>query len=145
VGSSAFVVSTFLFDYVCCNRIVWGARDVTELRIRHTAAAPDRWIDEALPVLEAYRNSAASPLEAKLRAAQQTKVDNVEAFLKGRNWTSSMIGRSQAAHEDEEGRPMETLWDCLVGVTAAAKSIQHQDTRVSWERMGGKLLDLVAA
>jgi hypothetical protein len=145
VGSSAFAVSTFLFDYVCCNRIVHNARDVTELRIRHTAAAPDKWLEEALPVLEAYAHSSATPIEATLQAAQQRKIDNVEAFLKGRNWTSSLIARSQAAHEDEEGRPVETLWDVVCGATAYAKSIEHQDTRVSVERAAGNLLDLVAA
>jgi hypothetical protein len=145
VGSSAFVVSTFLFDYVCCNRIVWGARDVTELRIRHTAAAPDKWLEEALPVLEAYAHSSATPVEAQLQAAQQRKIDNVESFLKSRNWNASLIAKAQAAHEDEEGRPVETLWDVVCGATAYAKSIEHQDTRVSVERAAGNLLDLVAA
>jgi hypothetical protein len=55
-----------------------------------------------------------------------------------------MIARSQAAHELEEGRPMETLWDAVCGITAAAKSINTQDDRVAWERAGGRLLDLAA-
>jgi hypothetical protein len=145
VGSSTFGVAMFLFDYACSNRIVWGAQGYKEIRIRHTAAAPDKWLDEVQPVLEAYANSSATPIEATLRAAQEHKIDKLEEFLKARSWTSSMIGRSQAAHEDEEGRPMETLWDVVCGATAYAKSIEHQDTRVSVERAAGKLLDLVAA
>jgi hypothetical protein len=39
----------------------------------------------------------------------------------------------------------ETLWDAVTAVTAHARSIGHQDTRVAMERIGGKLLDLVAA
>ena len=145
VGSSTFGVAMFLFDYACSNRIVWGAQGYKEIRIRHTAAAPDKWLDEVQPVLEAYACSSATPIEATLRAAQEHKIDKVEEFLKSRNWTSSMIGRSQAAHEDEEGRPMETIWDVVTGATAYAKSIEHQDTRVAVERAAGKLLDLVAA
>ena len=145
VGNSTLGFAMFLFDYACSNRIVWGAQGYKEIRLRHTSAAPDRWLEEVQPVIEAYSHSAASPIEAQLQAAQQKRVDNVEEFLKARKWTSTMIGRSLAAHEDEEGRPAETVWDLVTGATAYAKSIAHQDTRVGVERAAGKLLDLVAA
>ena len=41
VGKATFGLATFLYSYVCANRIIWGARDVEELRIRHTHLAPD--------------------------------------------------------------------------------------------------------
>ena len=145
VGAGLLEITAFLFDYACSNRIVWGATDITRIAIRHTSGAPDRWLDKALPVLENYRHAAASPIEARLQAAQAKKVDNVEDFLKSRKWTSSLIAKAQAAHEDEEGRPMETIWDIVTGATAAAKSVQWQDDRVTIERAAGKLLDLVAA
>ena len=34
VGSAVFGLTTFLYRYVCDNRIIWGATDVKELRIR---------------------------------------------------------------------------------------------------------------
>jgi hypothetical protein len=145
VGAGILEITAFLFDYACCNRIVWGAQDVSRIAIRHTSGAPDRWLEQALPVLETYRHSAASPVEAKLIAAQAKKVDNVEEFLKSRKFTSSLIARAQASHEAEEGRPMESVWDVVTGLTAAAKGVQWQDDRVSIERAAGKLLDLVAA
>lgn len=145
VGAGLLEITAFLFDYVCCNRIVWGATDVTRIAIRHTSGAPDRWLEEALPVLEQYRHAAATPIEAKLQAAQAKKIDNVEEFLKNRKFTAAIIGRAQAAHELEEGRPMETVWDAVTGLTAAARNIQWQDERVAVERSAGKLLDLVSA
>jgi len=36
VGKATFGRASFLYSYVCANRIIWGARDVEELRIRHT-------------------------------------------------------------------------------------------------------------
>ena len=39
-------------------------------------------------------------------------------------------------------RPIETLWDATVAVTAYARGIQHQDERVRFEREGGKILSL---
>jgi hypothetical protein len=46
VGNTTLGAGFFLFDYVCCNRYVWGADQYTEVRIRHTSGAPDRWIEE---------------------------------------------------------------------------------------------------
>jgi hypothetical protein len=40
VGDTTLGVGFFLFDYVCCNRIVWGADQYAEVRIRHTARRP---------------------------------------------------------------------------------------------------------
>jgi hypothetical protein len=36
----------------------------------------------------------------------------------------------------------ESLWDATTAVTAYAKTIPHQDERVTMEREGGKILDL---
>ena len=38
VGKTTLGAGFFLFDYVCCNHIVWGADQYTEIRIRHTKA-----------------------------------------------------------------------------------------------------------
>ena len=42
VGAGTLKLKTFLFDYVCCNRIVWGAEQFNEIKIRHTAGALPR-------------------------------------------------------------------------------------------------------
>lgn len=146
VGSTSFGVAFFLFDYVCMNRIVWGVKQYSEMRLRHTGSAPEKWLDQAEPLLMEYANSAAGPIEETIRNAQQKKLDSdLDDFLKSRKFNKSQISAIKATHEAEEGRPIETLWDVTVGVTAYAKSIQYQDDRVAVERAGGKILDLVAA
>lgn len=146
VGSTSFGVAFFLFDYVCMNRIVWGVQQYSEMRLRHTVSAPEKWLDQAEPLLIEYANSAAAPIEQTIKAAQAKKLESdLDDFLKSRKFNKSQIGAIKATHEAEEGRPIETVWDAVTGVTAYAKSIQWQDERVAVERMGGKLLDLVAA
>lgn len=146
VGSQSIGAAFFLFDYVCMNRIVWGVQEFKEIRLRHTASAPDRWLEEISPVLVEYANAAAAPVEETIRAAQQKRVDDdLEAFLRSQRFTGTQITGIKAAHEREEGRPIETVWDAVTGITAFAKTIDWQDDRVQVERMGGKVLDLVAA
>lgn len=145
VGSQSIGAAFFLFDYACSNRIVWGAEGFKEIRLRHTASAPDRWLEEISPVLMEYSAASAAPIEQTIREAQQKRVDDdLDAFLLKR-FTRPEATAIKAAHDREESRPIETVWDAVTGVTAHAKSIEHQDARVTLERKGGKLLDLVAA
>lgn len=143
VGKSKLVISVFLFDYVCCNRIVWGAEGYEEIAIRHSSGAPDRWIEEVKPAIEAYANSSTSGLTTLIAQAQDKRLADVDAFLSAR-FSKSQVGAIKAAHFADEDRPIETLWDATTAVTAYARGIGYQDERVALEREGGKILKLAA-
>lgn len=144
VGSQTMGIGMFLFDYVCCNRIIWGVKEFKEVRLRHTVSAPERFVEEVAPILTAYSQASALPIEQTIKAAQEKKIEtDLDAFLKNR-FTVAETTAIKAAHMREEGRPIETIWDATTGVTAYAKTIRNQDDRVSLERKGGSLLDLVS-
>jgi hypothetical protein len=148
VGSATFGISTFLFDYVCCNRMIWGATEYKEIRMRHTVSAPDKFMDEARPALEAYANSSARTITDAIANARQARLDGsdgaLDAFLTKR-FGARLSPMLQAVHLEEEGRPIETLWDAATAVTAYARGIGWQDERVALERKGGELLSLASA
>src|SRR6202043_4205295 len=82
VGKSSLFAGFFLFDYVCCNRIIWGADQYTEVRIRHTKGAPDRWLEEVAPVLKEYDEGSAQPVTLAIEAAREKRVqDDLDVFL----------------------------------------------------------------
>lgn len=143
VGSTSFGFAGFLFDYTCSNRIVWGVQDFKEIRIRHTASAPDRWMEEITPAIEAYAKSSAAGVQQAIQAAQLKKLDDVDAFLRNR-FSSAQVSGIKAAHMADEQRPIETIWDATTAITAYARGIQYQDERVQIEREGGKVLELAA-
>ena len=150
VGSKTFGISTFLFDYVCSNRMVWGAKDVTTMLIRHTASAADRYQEKIEPTLDAlmiaandYSETAAKPLQDRILAAQNAKIsDKLDAFLATR-FNRKQATAMKAVHMEEEGRPIESLWDVTTAATAYARGINYQDDRVAIETEAGKILDLV--
>lgn len=145
VGSATLGVAMFLFDYTCSNRIVWGAQGFREIKLRHTSGAPDRFIEQVMPVLNNMHKSSAAPIEQTIKAAQSAALDeSVSDFLSKRRYSTSKIAQVIGAFEDEEQRPIESIWDVVTGITAAAKSIGWQDERVVMERDAGKILDLVA-
>lgn len=143
VGARALTVKTFLFDYVCANRIVWGALELDEISIRHTASAPDRFIEQVQPALISYANSSAANVAGSLRDAQAAKLDKAGEFL-AKRFGPMVAKKIEAAHMAEEQRPVETIWDAVTAVTAYAKGIPWQGDRVDLEAQAGELLDLVA-
>jgi hypothetical protein len=154
-GAQTFGISTFLFDYVCCNRIVWGSQDYKEIKIRHTASAPDRWIEEVAPALERYAESSTRSITDAIAVAKGAKLlsgvstdqkereEAVQAFLTKR-FTRSQARAISAAHLADEDRPIETMWDAVVGATAYARQIQFQDERIEIERKAGQLMNAAA-
>lgn len=147
VGNTTLGVSTFLFDYVCSNRIVWGASDVQEIKIRHTARANERFIDEVAPALIAYSKSSAAGINEAIAAAQARQIASdkdgvIDFFTKRTRFSRTQAEAINLAHIAEEGRPIETLWDATVGITALAKHKPHQDERIDWEREGGRVMSL---
>ena len=143
VGKMSYGFAMFLFDYVCCNRIVWGAQEYTEIRGRHTASAPDRWLEQIEPAIRAYANASEAPIVRAIESAQAKKVDDVAVFLRNR-FTQAQAQAMAAVHEAEEGRPIESLWDVATAVTAYARALPHQDARVHLEREAGRVLDMAA-
>ena len=148
VGATTLGIATFLFDYVCCNRIVWGAEGYQEIKVRHSAGAPVKFMRDVAPAIQAYANSSAQGIQDAIVAAQAKKIggeDEVHEFLtKRRRFTQTQAKAINLAHVAEEGRPIETIWDATVGVTAYAKHLKHQDARIELEREGGKIMNLAA-
>ena len=145
VGSKTFGIGTFLFDYACCNRIVWGAEGYQEITVRHTVSAPERFLEEVMPAIESYAHKSSDSITAAITAAQQARIkeEDVDTFLKGR-FTRNQAVAIKAAHMAEEDRPIESIWDVTTGATAYARGIKWQDERVDIERKAGAIMALAS-
>lgn len=139
VGGGTLGVAMFLFDYVCCNRMVWGAQGYQELKVRHTSGAPHRWVEQVQPRIQAFANASEAPVLAAIEAARADRLSDVAEFLATR-FGKGMVGALQTAHKVDEQRPIETRWDVVTAATAYARTIPHQNERVNLERTAGALL-----
>lgn len=149
VGSSVFGLTTFLYRYVCDNRIIWGATEVKELRIRHTGGAPDRFAYEGERYLQRYADESTAKLVEGIKAAKELDIakslpetKTMADWLQSRGFTKAESKASVDAAVAEEGKA-RSLWDIVNGVTAYARSIQHTDERVALETKAGKLMDIL--
>jgi len=150
VGAATFGIACFLFRGVCGNHQIWGAEQLTELRIRHTLNAPDRFVAEAGPALKEYVNQPAAPLEAKIRQAKAFEIPGAPdqskliEFGKKHDFTGSEIKLAIAYAQREEGGDVVNLWTLMQGLTASARDMAWIDSRVDLERRAGKLMKLAA-
>lgn len=152
VGSLTFGLKMFLYRYVCDNRIIWGQQDARELRIRHTAGAPDRFIREAAPALTAYAESATAGMVEQIKRAKEMDVpvkktgaekQPIQSWLRDRGFTVKQSEDVVKTAEKEEGEA-RSLWDIVNGVTAMARGVKHTDERVKLEAAAGELMKFAA-
>lgn len=150
VGAATFGLTTFLYRHICDNRIIWGATDVKELRIRHTGGAPERFAYEGAKQLRRYAEESTFKLAEGIKAAKNKDIplnkgngDTVESWLQARGFTKAQAKASIDAARQEEGQA-RTVWDVVNGITAYARSIPNTDDRIAVEAKAGKLMDMVA-
>ena len=141
VGSKKFGIACFVFDFVCCNRYVWGAQGYEEFSFRHSSGAPHRFLEQIQPALNKYASGEGKEFVHVLEDAKQHKIDapKLDDFLATR-FGKNLVQPIKAAHLASENRSIENRWDALNAVTLVAQSYHNQDTRVELEREAGKLL-----
>ena len=148
VGSQVFGLAAFLYESVCDNRNIWGISHKMELRIKHSAGAPERFLQEGRKTLIEYSNESAAPIIERIQRAQSITLGKDEAevkeFLKKRGLT---LGQANATIEQvkQDGQDILNAWEVTRGITASARAIPYTDTRIGLERIAGRILDSVTA
>jgi len=145
-GAATFGLTTFLYNYVCGNHIVWGAEQVEELRIIHRHHALNRFYSDAIPLMnrfienrsldDAVKDTVARAMEQRIGDSQE------EAFkrLQPLQFTKNEIERAWN-YGITEGEDVRTAWGMVQGLTAYARNLPHIDKRVNLERRAGALLN----
>ena len=68
------------------------------------------------------------------------KDEDREAFLRKRGFSKPETEKIIATELNEEGRPPESVFDFVQGITALARSKPHQDARLELEGRAAKLM-----
>ncbi|MEY9880672.1 DUF932 domain-containing protein [Bradyrhizobium sp. USDA 328] len=148
VGAKTLGMASFYLRAVCQNRNLWGVEDFEEIIIRHSKYAASRFAHEAAPALLNFANSSATPFINGIKAARERIVarsdeDRTE-FLRRRGFSKAETAKVIDTVLAEEGRPPESVFDFVQGITAVARGKTHQDARLDLEARAKKLLDRAA-
>nr|WP_312826859.1 DUF932 domain-containing protein [Brucella anthropi] len=148
VGSKTLGIASFYLRAVCMNRNLWGVEGFEEISIRHSKFAAQRFAHEAAPALRSFANSSPAPFVAGIKAARERIVartdEDRESFLRKRGFSKAETGKIIETVLSEEGRPPESIFDFVQGLTAHARTKVHQDSRLELEAKAKTLLEKAA-
>ena len=152
VGASAFGIMTFLYEYVCGNHIVWGAKGVKELRIRHVGNADERVFSQLQGQLREFADASASEDEAIISRALSFKLGDNKDEVLDKVFAMNIPNLSQKVIEagytravegaDKYGDP-RMVWGVVNGLTEVARDLPYADERVALDRAAGKVMEVV--
>lgn len=149
VGARSFGVSTFLYRSVCGNHIVWGAENVSEIRLRHVGAVDERFARQLTVELRRYSETSATQTEQWIVKARSfelgTTKDDVLELLFDKKIASRKV--LEASYESTEQNPSDgnprSAWGMVQGLTRVSQAAQNADKRHELDRAAGRVLELV--
>ncbi|WP_376706191.1 DUF932 domain-containing protein (plasmid) [Mesorhizobium sp. ISC25] len=148
VGAKTLGIASFYLRAVCQNRNLWGVENFEEITIRHSKYAASRFAAEAEPALIQFADSSPMPFVNGIKAARERVVartdEDRESFLRKRAFSKVQTTKIIDAVLAEEGRPPESIFDFVQGITRVARDKPHQDVRLEMEGKAKKLFDLAA-
>lgn len=148
MGARSLKLAAFYLRAVCMNRNLWGVEQFEEIKINHTRLAPDRWLQQCVPALNAYANGSQTKLIEGVAAAKGARVaDDHEAavdFLAQRKFSAARVKAILEIGEKEEGHEPRSAWDMAQSITAFARGVPNNDDRLNFELEAKKILDKVA-
>jgi len=149
VGAASLKFTSFLYRSVCGNHIVWGAKQVKEMRIIHTGRNDSRFGAKLVGEIRKYHDSDASADQKRIDTCRRfeiaaTKKELLDALFSRKIAPMKTL---EAAYTDAEQDYDETgsahprtAWGFAQGLTHLSQQSSHADDRNELDRAAGKVL-----
>lgn len=154
LGDESFWLTTFGYNDVCGNHIVWGASNVVKIEVRHVGRDVfQKTIGELRVKITEYANSSVSDIEAKIARARiiefgKDKPSTVD-FLYGKRING--LGRNvlESAYDAAVKHPADggnaaptSAWGMVQGLTRLSQASEYAEKRVELDVAASKVLAL---
>lgn len=151
VGDASFSLTTFLYQYVCGNHMVWGAKGVHNIRIPHIGNADTRAFQKLAIELRKYSDSSATDETAKVEKMirveiKGTKDEVIDTLFKqgiAKNVATRAVTIADES-EDRYGNP-RSVFALVSGITEIARDKVNADERVKLEKAAGAVAQIAFA
>lgn len=152
VGDAELSMTKFNADNVCGNHIVWGAKDVSKIGIRHVGKSVVEKAEKLQATLIRYANESASDEEAKIQKARsfvfgKDRDEVIDTLFNNRHLGISKKNL-QAAYDStdnehpEDGNP-RSAWGIMSGLTRVSQKSPYADVRNDLDVAAGRVLEVV--
>lgn len=141
-------ISTFWFQSICANHIVWDATEVVDFSRKHTGQVQEGLVEirQRIEALVRRRNDRRDSVAATIRKAMAESLgDTADIALQA--LTKQAIPRAsvtRAIKELGDAGKSFTLWNLVDALTRFHTSVRYAGERADRDQFVGKLLGLVA-
>lgn len=147
VGKRTVGISTFWFQAVCRNHIVWDATEVTEFTRKHTGKVGEALGDirRLVEGLVAQRDARKDGFAKVVKKAMETKLgDDAEEVMKvlNRNGITKTLAKRALEIAEQQGR--FTIFALVDALTRIAGEAEYAGERTETDQRAGQLLALAA-
>jgi hypothetical protein len=154
VGAGRLEARYFLFDYVCSNVLIWGARVLADVDIVHRGKARARFADGFADLardLRSLAHGSAREEQEQISRAQRTLVADTKGEV-----VSTLFGRFgkrglskgiiEAAYEVVAETPRygdpRSVWAVTNGLTEVSQRAKHADERRKVDELAADVLSM---
>lgn len=147
VGAAKLRITKFLYRYVCGNNIVWGAKDVQEVAVKHVGDIRGRSAQMFELAMTAYANESVSDVEAQIKTARTKRIaatkESLLDYLFGKRVGSRKLLNDayEAVQPGTDGDPL-TYWGFVQGATRVSQATPFVDERVEADKTAAKVLEM---
>ncbi|MBW3596581.1 MAG: DUF932 domain-containing protein [Planctomycetes bacterium] len=148
VGKRSVGVSTFWFQKVCANHIVWDSVEVQEFSRKHTAnvhealAGVRRTIEQLVERRDQRRDSFVRVVEMAMQTKLPAEVEEAQKLLARHGVTRSLANQ---ALETARRQGALTIFAVVDALTRLAREMPNAGERLEADHKAASLLDLVEA
>ena len=148
VGKASVGISTFWFQGICQNHIVWDATEIVEFTRKHTGKVHES-LGEIRRIVEALvtkRDARRDGFATLIRKAMQTKLgddaEEVEKLLAKSGFSRQLAARAVALAQEQQSR--FTIFSVVDALTRMARELTNAGDRTDADQKASRLLALAA-
>jgi hypothetical protein len=148
VGRRTVGVSTFWFEAVCSNHIVWDAHEIVEITHRHTGRVHQTLaeirgaIEQLIQKRDQRKDCFAKAVQQAMQTAYGQDGDEAQRLLQDAKFSK---GLAQKATELASKSGRLTVWSMVNALTQLSAESQFAGSRAEIDQRASSLLDLAAA
>jgi hypothetical protein len=148
VGKRTVGVSTFWFQAICENHIVWDATEIVEVSRKHTGKVRDSLatirdaIEQLVNKRDERKDGFAKLIARAMKTTYGTDAEDVQKLLAKAGFTRDLAKRSTQIAQ--QNGPF-TLWSVVNALTQLSRDAKFAGTRKDADQKASALLSLAAA
>lgn len=153
VGEQALRITKFMYRHVCGNHIVWGASNVSEIKIPHKGTGDAAYAEWLISDLSKYLEASVADEINRIENAKKMLLADTEEAVKERLYTMKdmILGKKQidqvyiyAKREADLRTSVDprSIWGIVNGLTAYSQMNVFADKRAKMDRLAGQILSM---